>query len=238
MKIALIPARGGSKRIPRKNIKMFAGKPLIAYSILAAKNSGLFDRVIVSTDDHEIAAIAKEWGAEIPFIRPAQLSDDHTGTMEVIQHCINTLESEGNSINYACCIYATAPFVTPESLKTAFELLIDSQAEYVFTVTSFPFPVQRALFINQSQRVDCLYPEFRYTRSQDLIEAFHDAGQFYFGKSMAFKVGTPLFSPASYPLILSREKVQDIDTLEDWRRAELLYKLWQTEIANDSHIPS
>lgn len=236
MNIAIIPARGGSKRIPRKNIQLFAGKPIIAYSILAAKYSGLFDRIIVSTDDKEIASIAKEWGAEVPFMRPAELSGDYTGTMEVIQHSINQLESIGNQMEYVCCIYATAPFVTASALCNAYNQLQTTQSDYVFTVTTFPFPVQRALFINEANRLDCLYPEYRYTRSQDLTEAYHDAGQFYFGKTSAFKAAVPLFSPAASPLILPREIVQDIDTPEDWQRAELLYKLWTAENGNDSCI--
>lgn len=236
MNIVIIPARGGSKRIPRKNIKLFAGRPIIAYSILAAQNSGLFERIIVSTDDNEIAEIAKEWGAEVPFLRPAELSDDYTGTMEVIQHSINQLESAGNKMEYICCLYATAPFVTALSLRNAYSQLQITQSDYVFTVTTFPFPVQRALFINEANRLDCLYPEYRYTRSQDLTEAYHDAGQFYFGKTSAFKAAVPLFSPAASPLILPREIVQDIDTPEDWQRAELLYKLWTAENGNDSCI--
>jgi len=150
MNIAIIPARGGSKRIPRKNIKLFAGKPIIAYSILAAKYSGLFERIIVSTDDKEIASIAKEWGAEVPFMRPAELSGDYTGTMEVIQHSINQLESTGNQMEYVCCIYATAPFMTASALCNAYNQLQTTQSDYVFTVTTFPFPVQRALFINEA----------------------------------------------------------------------------------------
>ncbi|WP_024872840.1 pseudaminic acid cytidylyltransferase [Tolumonas lignilytica] len=236
MKIALIPARGGSKRIPRKNIKIFSGKPMIAHSILAAQNSKLFDRIIVSTDDTEIANIAQEWGAEVPFIRPAELSGDYTGTMDVIQHGIKQLELNNSTIDYVCCIYATAPFITPHSLQNAFQLLLASEADYVFTVTSFPFPVQRALFLNKDSRIDCLYPEFKFTRSQDLVETYHDAGQFYFGKTSAFKAGTPLFSPASCPLILPRKIVQDIDTPEDWQRAEMLYQLWQAELNDNSNI--
>lgn len=225
MNIALIPARGGSKRIPRKNIRHFIDRPIIAYSIQAALSSGLFEHVVVSTDDEEIAGEARRWGAETPFMRPIHLADDYTGTMDVIQHGLDECERLWGELNYVCCLYATAPFITDSVLCQAFQQLRQTQADYVFSVTTFPFPVQRALLINESQRVECLYPEHRFTRSQDLPPAYHDAGQFYFGKAEAFRQGTPLFSSVSSPLILPREQVQDIDTLEDWRRAELLFQL-------------
>lgn len=227
MNIALIPARGGSKRIPRKNVRHFIDRPIIAYSIQAALSSGLFEHVVVSTDDEEIAGEARRWGAETPFMRPTRLADDYTGTMDVIQHGLDECERLWGELNYVCCLYATAPFITDHVLCQAFQQLQQTQADYVFSVTTFPFPVQRALLINESQRVECLYPEHRFTRSQDLPTAYHDAGQFYFGKAEAFRQGTPLFSSASSPLILPREQVQDIDTPEDWRRAELLFQLLQ-----------
>ena len=227
MNIALIPARGGSKRIPRKNVRHFIDRPIIAYSIQAALSSGLFEHVVVSTDDEEIAGEARRWGAETPFMRPTRLADDYTGTMDVIQHGLDECERLWGELNYVCCLYATAPFITDGVLCQAFQRLQQTQADYVFSVTTFPFPVQRALLINESQRVECLYPEHRFTRSQDLPTAYHDAGQFYFGKAEAFRQGKPLFSSASSPLILPREQVQDIDTPEDWRRAELLFQLLQ-----------
>ncbi|WP_269532005.1 pseudaminic acid cytidylyltransferase [Chitinimonas sp. BJYL2] len=222
--VAIIPARGGSKRIPRKNVKPFHGKPMLAYSIAAAKASGLFDRVVVTTDDDEIITLARELGAEVPFVRPAELADDHTTTIAVIQHAIKTLQDDGEPVSMACCIYATAPFVQPRYLREGFETLSKhADKSYAFSVTSFPFPVQRAIRLNEAGCVDALYPQYRNTRSQDLEEAFHDAGQFYWGRAEAWLRGDVIFSPASLPVVLPRYLVQDIDTPEDWRRAEYLY---------------
>lgn len=222
--IAIIPARGGSKRIPRKNVKPFHGKPMLAYSIAAAQASGLFDRVVVSTDDAEIMTLARELGAEVPFVRPAELADDHTTTIAVIQHAILALQAAGEPVSMACCIYATAPFVQPRYLREGFDLLSErADKAYAFSVTSFPFPVQRAIRLNEEGCVDALYPQYRNTRSQDLEEAFHDAGQFYWGRAEAWLRGEVIFSPASLPVVLPRYLVQDIDTPEDWRRAEYLY---------------
>lgn len=224
MRLAVIPARGGSKRIPRKNVRLFAGKPIIAHSIAAALGSGVFDRVVVSTDDEEIAAVAREHGAQTPFLRPAQLADDHTGTNAVVKHALQWFASQGEVIEHACCIYATAPFVRPRYLREGFEKLLASGRSFAFSVTSFPFPVQRALRIRPDGAVDAMYPEFTQTRSQDLEEAFHDAGQFYWGRAEAFLNDVALFSPASMPVLLPRHLVQDIDTLEDWQRAEHMYQ--------------
>lgn len=226
MILAIIPARGGSKRIPRKNIRLFAGKPIIAYSIEAARETGLFDHIIVSTDDEEIAAIARGWGAETPFLRPAQLSDDHTGTNAVVKHAIRWYQAQGVALDHVCCIYATAPFVQPVSLKLGYEKLVASGKSYAFSVTDFPFPIQRAIRINPEGAVEALQPEYMATRSQDLDKAFHDAGQFYWGRVSAFLDDAPLFSPVSLPIVLPRHLVQDIDTLEDWHRAELMYQAW------------
>lgn len=223
-RVAIIPARGGSKRIPRKNIKPFHGKPMLAYSIAAAQACGEFGRIIVSTDDDEIAQLARSLGAEVPFIRPLLLSDDHTTTIAVIQHAIQSLLEQGQAIDVVCCIYATAPFVQAQYLSQGCRLLeSNSAASYAFSVTSFAFPVQRAVQIMSNGRIDALYPEFRNTRSQDLPEAFHDAGQFYWGRTQAWLRGDVIFSPLSLPIILPRYLVQDIDTLEDWRRAEYMY---------------
>ena len=227
MTVAIIPARGGSKRIPRKNIKDFCGKPMIAYSIQAALDSKLFDRVVVSTDDEEIAKIAKEYGAEVPFIRPAELSDDHTATIPVIAHAIQELQKEG-SVEIACCIYATAPFIQVKYLQEAYARLIKSNSAYTFSATSFPFPIQRAITIEKDESVAMFNPENFNTRSQDLEEAYHDAGQFYFGKVQAWIDNIQVFSKDSTAVILPRHLVQDIDTPEDWFRAELMHKAYVT----------
>ena len=230
--VAIIPARGGSKRIPRKNIKLFAGKPIIAYSIEAAIASKLFDRVIVSTDDDEIAAIAQSFGAEVPFLRPKNLSDDHTGTIEVLKHAIEWLQENSCPVKYVCCIYATAPFVQKSYLQEGFNKLVTLEKSYAFSVTSFPFPIQRAVKIRGDETIEAFNTEHIYTRSQDLEEAYHDAGQFYWGTAEAFLNDTVVFSKASVPVILPRYLVQDIDTEEDWDRAELMYHVWKNKKAN------
>jgi len=227
MKLCVIPARGGSKRIPRKNIKPFNGKPMIAYSIKAAIKSGCFDKVIVSTDDLEIAEIAKQYGAEIPFTRPEELSNDYAGTLPVIKHAIEWFEDKGIVPIEVCCLYATAPFVTSKHIKAAYQQLQDTQAEYCFTVTSFSFPIQRAVRLSEQNRIEMFYPEHVNTRSQDLVEAYHDAGQFYWGKSETFKKEKAIFSEISSPYLLPRHLVQDIDTPEDFQRAELMYQVLQ-----------
>lgn len=232
MKVAIIPARGGSKRIPRKNIRLFAGKPIIAHSIGAAIESGCFDRVIVSTDDPEIAAVAREWGAETPFLRPTSIADDHTGTNAVVKHALGWLVDQGTPAYLACCLYATAPFVQARYLQEGLVRLIESGRSYSFTVTSFPFPVQRAVRINADGAVEAIWPENIFRRSQDLEEAFHDAGQFYWGTAEAFLNDVVVFSPASVPIVLPRHLVQDIDTFEDWRRAELMFRVLQEELAS------
>lgn len=224
MKLCIIPARGGSKRIPRKNIKVFNGKPIIAYSIDAALKSQCFDRVIVSTEDLEIAEVAKEQGAEVPFIRPEELANDHAGTLPVIKHAIEWFDENDTAPNEVCCLYATAPFVQVESLQNAYQQLQKTKADYCFTVTSFPFPIQRAIKVTQENRVEMFQPEHFNSRSQDLKEAYHDAGQFYWGQTTAFKAMKPLFSENASPYILPRYVVQDIDTTEDWIRAELMYQ--------------
>lgn len=227
MKIAIIPARGGSKRIPRKNIKLFCGKPMIAWSIEVALQSACFDRVIVSTDDAEIAEIARKYGAELPFIRPAELSDDHTGTTAVIRHAIDWLCQQGLRVDQACCIYATAPFVSVEDLRKGLEALNTSQCDYAFSVTSYAFPIQRAVRINTEGRLEMFSPENFQIRSQDLEEAFHDAGQFYWGQAEAWLEERVIFSSASVPVLLPRHRVQDIDTMEDWVRAEWMFQSLQ-----------
>ncbi|VVQ26739.1 pseudaminic acid cytidylyltransferase [Pseudomonas fluorescens] len=218
--VAIIPARGGSKRIPRKNLLPFDGVPMIVRSIRTALESGLFDQVVVSTDDAEIADVARAHGAQVPFLRPADLADDFTGTAAVIVHALQQLPA----YDYACCVYATAPLLQARYLRQGIELLEQHlEKSFAFSVCSFGFPVQRALTLDGQGALSALYPEFRNTRSQDLPEAFQDAGQFYWGRTEAWLRGEVLYSPASLPVILPRHLVQDIDTLEDWKRAEYLY---------------
>jgi len=224
--VAVIPARGGSKRIPGKNVLPFLGKPIIAWSIEAALATDLFDRVVVSTDDEEIAAVAREHGAETPFMRPASLSDDMTGTAPVVKHAVETLEDDGAAIDFACCIYATAPFVRAEDLHAAYVLLSASTQAFAFSVTSFPFPIQRALK-RVGEGVAPFDPAHAETRSQDLEPSFHDAGQFYWGRRDAWLAETPLFAPTSIPYVLPRHRVQDIDDEEDWTRAEYMMRAIQ-----------
>jgi pseudaminic acid cytidylyltransferase len=224
MKLAVIPARGGSKRIPRKNIKEFCGKPMIAWSIEAAIQSGCFDEVIVSTDDQEIADVARQFGASVPFMRPAQLSDDYTGTIPVIRHAIEWMRAQGRDVQQVCCIYATAPFVRAEDLCTGLQLLTEQESDYAFSVTSYAFPIQRAIRLTPAKRVEMFNPEHFNTRSQDLEETYHDAGQFYWGQADAWVEGRPIFAESSAPVVLPRHRVQDIDTLEDWERAEWMFK--------------
>lgn len=224
MRLAVIPARGGSKRIPRKNIRPFCGKPMIAWSIETARQSGCFDRIVVSTDDEEIAEVARRCGAETPFMRPAELADDRAATIPVIAHAIAWFAGRQEAPEEVCCFYATAPFTRAGDLTSALELLRRERCEYVFPVTSFAFPIQRAVRLTPAGRVEMFHPEHFGTRSQDLEEAYHDAGQFYWGKASAWLEGRPLFSPDSAPLILPRHRVQDIDTPEDWERAEWLFR--------------
>jgi len=227
--IAVIPARGGSKRIPRKNIKDFCKKPMIAWSIEAAMASHCFDRVIVSTDDDEIATVALEWGAEVPFVRPVSLSDDHTGTIPVIAHAVQWLSDNDQAPEAVCCVYATAPFVQPDDLQRGWKALQQPNVDYTFSITSYAFPIQRALYLTADGRVAMFHPEHFTTRSQDLEEAWHDAGQFYWGRSEAWLKGKPIFTDDTVPIKLARHRVQDIDTPEDWQRAEWLFKAWQAE---------
>ncbi|NVD37010.1 pseudaminic acid cytidylyltransferase [Marinobacter lutaoensis] len=224
MRLAVIPARGGSKRIPRKNIRSFAGKPMIAWPIEAALQSCCFDQVIVSTDDAEIADIARASGAKVPFMRPETLSDDHTGTTPVIRNAIEWFVAQGIVPEQVCCIYATAPFVRPEDIRKGLEVLNSEGCEFAFSVTSYAFPIQRALRLTEQGRVEMFQPEHFNTRSQDLEEAYHDAGQFYWGQSSAWLTGKPIFSPSAAPVILPRYRVQDIDTPEDWERAEWMFR--------------
>ena len=227
MNICIIPARGGSKRIPRKNIKIFNGRPIIAYSIDAAIASGCFDKVIVSTDDNEIARVAKDFGAEVPFMRPAEISNDLAATNPVISHAVDWMESKGNLINHVCCLYATAPFIEPNSISNAYKKFKEMNADFCFSVTSFPFPIQRAIKITENDKVELFQPEHFLSRSQDLDETYHDAGQFYWGTKQAFNKDISILSETVIPYILPRHLVQDIDSPEDWIRAEIMHEVIQ-----------
>ncbi len=223
--VAIIPARGGSKRIPRKNIQPFLGVPLIVRTLQLVQGAGVFDRVVVSTDDDEVASLARDAGAEVPFIRPPELSDDHTGTRPVIQHAIRQLEAAaGTSLGLVCSVYATAVFLTADDLVAARQLLVDSAAAFVFSATTFPAPIQRALRRRPDGTCEMFQPEHRTTRSQDLEEAYHDAGQFYWGTREAWLSDTPTFGSQSRMFVLPRWRVQDIDTPEDWHRAEMMMR--------------
>ena len=224
MRVAIIPARGGSKRIPRKNIRPFAGIPMLAHAIRTARAAGLFDHIIVSTDDDEITQVAQEAGAEVPFRRPAALADDHAGTGEVTTHALRWCLDQGWKIDAACCIYATVPLLQATYLLQAFEKMREAGKHFCFPVATFPAPIQRALKLTP-QGVEMFAPEFAETRSQDLIPAYHDAGQFYWGTVEAWLEQREVFSHDSVAIVMPRHLVQDIDTEEDWQFAETLYRL-------------
>jgi pseudaminic acid cytidylyltransferase len=229
MRLAIIPARGGSKRIPRKNIKPFCGKPMIAWSIEVALQSGCFDHVVVSTDDAEIAEVARQYGAQVPFMRPAELSDDYTGTTAVIAHGIDWFAAHDQAPVQVCCLYATAPFVSAEDLCQGLTVLTETGSDYSFSVTSYAFPIHRAIRIDATGRIEMFNPENFNVRSQDLEETYHDAGQFYWGRADAWRRGKLIFGREAVPVILPRHRVQDIDTPEDWTRAEWMFKALQAQ---------
>ena len=223
MKLCVIPARGGSKRIPRKNIREFCGKPMIAWSIKAAQASGCFDQIIVSTDDAAIAEVARKLGAEVPFMRPVKLADDFAGTTPVIAHAVQWHQDHGQELTAVCCLYATAPFVEPVDIKRGLDLLDQTAVDrFVFTATDYGSPIQRALRIDLASGIAQMrQPEQFSESSQDIEPAFHDAGQFYWGRPQAWLHSENLFE-GSKPLLLPRWRVQDIDTEDDWTRAELM----------------
>jgi N-acylneuraminate cytidylyltransferase len=225
MRIAVIPARGGSKRIPRKNVREFCGKPMIAWSIEAALACKLFTHTIVSTDDSEISEVARAWGAEVPFVRPAELSDDHTGTTEVVAHSARWALDQGWPISAVCCIYATAPFVSEADLVRGYDALESGDWCYAFSATEFPAPIFRAFQQLQDGGVRMFFPEHFTTRSQDLPVALHDAAQFYWGKTTAWLQGAKIFSESSTAVLIPRTRSQDIDTPADWAFAEALFEL-------------
>lgn len=222
--LAIITARGGSKRIPRKNIRPFLGKPILAYSIDAALQSGLFDEVMVSTDDNEIADIARQHGASVPFLRKPETSDDYATTADVLIEVLRQYAKQGKVFDYACGLYPTAPFVTAGLLQNAFATLIENRFDTVYPVQPFNFPIQRAVFLRDNQ-VQWYQPEHALTRSQDLEPAYHDAGQFYFFQATSFLQNNRLITNNSGGIIISEMQAQDIDTETDWQLAELKFKL-------------
>ncbi len=232
IRVAIIPARGGSKRIPHKNIRPFRGKPMIAWSIDAARTSALFDRIVVSTDDPAIAEVAKACGAEVPFMRAAELSDDYTGTTAVVEDALRRLDAMGHRPTAACCIYATAPFIQPSDIRAAYSILETGDWQYVFSATTFDFSIFRALQWDPSGRIMMVFPEHSETRSQDLPETVHDAGQFYWGRVEAWMTGASIYHQHSQVLQIPRWRTQDIDTVEDWRRAELLHRIMEDTSQN------
>ena len=223
-RIAIITARGGSKRIPRKNIKEFCGKPILAYSIEAAVQSGMFDTVMVSTDDEEIAGIAKQYGAEVPFYRSADTANDFATTNDVLLEVLEEYEKRGERFDLGVCIYPTAPFVTPEKLQKAVEELERSDADTLIPVVAFSYPPQRAMIVRDGKLV-FEYPEYLDSRSQDLVPHYHDVGQFYVFRTEAFQKNRKLMVGNILPLIVSELEVQDIDNLTDWEIAEMKYWL-------------
>ncbi|MGH1600844.1 pseudaminic acid cytidylyltransferase [Campylobacter majalis] len=220
--LCIIPARGGSKRIPKKNIKDFCGLPLIAYSIQTAIKSGVFDKVIVSTDDEKIAEVAQKFGAIVPFVREATLSDDYATSSDVVRDAILKC---GNNFSQICCLYATAPLLTSDILREAALKFQNEKCEFLFSATEFGFPIQRAIRLDINGSVSMFYPEFELTRSQDLEKSYHDAGQFYFGTKSAWLSKKPIFAPHSRAFILPRNLVCDIDTIEDFEFAKKLYQI-------------
>ncbi len=229
--IAIITARGGSKRIPRKNIKDFLGKPIIAYSIQTALASGLFDEVMVSTDDSEIAAVAEEYGASVPFLRSLRNADDYSGTADVLLEVLQRLNEIGKTYHYACCIYPTAPFINTGTLQKGYSLLAEAKYDTVFPVCAFSYPVLRSLIMDEDGKVAMQWPENMNKRSQDLPPCYHDAGQFYWINVAAFLAKQQLFTDNTGAVILNELQVQDIDNETDWKIAELKYLLL-TKVAN------
>ena len=223
--LAIITARGGSKRIPRKNIRPFLGKPILLYSIEAALQAGIFDEVMVSTDDPEIAELAKGAGASVPFLRSAQTANDYASTDDVIREVLECYRAAGREFDTFCCIYPTAPFITPKKLSTAMELLKD--AESVMPVTTFPYPVLRSLAVDENGHIGYKWPQYATARSQDLETLYHDCGQFYACRTDAFLRGKTTDVDNLIPMIMDETEVQDIDNLSDWKIAELKYKLME-----------
>jgi pseudaminic acid cytidylyltransferase len=221
MRIAIIPARGGSKRIPRKNIKEFNGKPIIAWAILAAQKSGLFDYIVVSTDDDEIKSVSERYGAIVPFIRPADISDDHTPTVPVISHAVKEIDKLYGHVEYACCIYPCSPLLLPSDLIEAFNILESSEVDFVYPIVEYPHPIFRSMRKSKNGKMEFLHPEYELTRTQDLESVFHDAGQFYWGKAEAWRELKKMHTDG-IGMEIPSYRVVDIDTEDDWKRAEML----------------
>lgn len=224
MTICVIPARGGSKRVPRKNIKNFFGKPMIQWSIEAAKKSNIFNKIIVSTDDNEIAKVSKDLGATVPFMRPKELSDDYTSTIDVIAHACDWVKKNDLDTGTVCCLYATSPFILPSDLIEANKIMNEKELQYIFSVSEYPSSIFRSFKLTNKSRVDMLFPNHFFTRSQDLPDTFHDAGMFYMGKTDAWLQGLKMFDKHSYGYKIPRWRVQDIDTIDDWLHAEKMAK--------------
>jgi N-acylneuraminate cytidylyltransferase len=225
--IAILPARGGSVRVPRKNVRSFAGKPMLHWPVETARSSGLIERIIVSTDDEETATLGRAAGAEVPFMRPAHLADDHCGTLEVIAHAVRWALSEGWDVTSACCIYPTAVFATPDDIADAHELLRRGQWDYVFAAGRYQRPVQRAFEGSADGSMRLLFPEHRLTRTQDLSAAYYDAGQFYWGTAAAWAEHRPIFGDRSSFIELPPTRAIDIDTEADWAKAEQQFVEWK-----------
>lgn len=223
-KICIIPARGGSKRIPRKNIKLFLGKPIIAYSIEAALRSGLFDEVMVSTDDEEIAETAKQYGARVPFFRSPETSNDYAITIDVLNEVLTEYEKRGIAFDYLCCIYPTALFVTPEKLRHAFDEMLQKGCDSAFAIVQYSYPIQRGLVVNDQERVNMIWPQYIKSRSQELTPTYHDAGQYYFSTVEKFKKTNAMKGDNTYGVVTNELEVQDLDTMTDWELAELKFK--------------
>lgn len=227
MRLAVIPARAGSKRIPRKNIAPFHGRPMLGWAVEAALSSSVFDQVIVSTDDEETAAIARAEGAQTPFLRPAELADDHTGLMAVMAHALGAVPGE---VELACCLLPTAVLITPERLREGLTALTgDDALDYVFPALRYPHPIERALARDAAGLAAMVRPENLAVRTQDLPERFYDSGQFYWGRARAWQAGQPVFTARAHMIVLEDHEAADIDTPEDWRRAERLFALARAE---------
>lgn len=224
MKVVIIPARGGSKRIPRKNIKHFNGKPIIAWAILVAQKTNLFDHIVVSTDDEEIKAISEKYGAIVPFIRPAELSDDNTPTVPVISHAVKEIDKLYGYVDQACCIYPCSPLLTASDLTTSLNILISTDADFVYPVVEYPHPIFRSMRKSKNGKMQFIYPEHELTRTQDLEIVFHDAGQFYWGKAKAWRELKKMHTDG-IGMEIPSYRVVDIDTEDDWKRAEMLSQL-------------
>lgn len=224
MNIAIIPARGGSKRIPRKNIKKFFGRPIIAWSIQTAKQSNCFNKIIVSTEDPEIAEIANQYDAETPFIRPQSLADDYANTLDVMRHAVEWAEIEyGEKLKNVCCIYPTAPLIKSTDITNSLQVLQDESCAFVFSAKEYISPIQRSFRVNSKNRVEMFTPSQFYVRSQDLERAYHDAGQFYWGKKIAWLTEKNIFAADSVPYMLDKYRAVDIDSPEDWLFAEVIF---------------